>query len=73
MELHENNGKHGGGVFSSGRKSAFGAQKGIETPCAKRITGADWKKSPCTSVEQEENHEKGPRWSWARNQMGNVN
>ncbi len=25
----------------------------------------------CQSVEQEENHEKGPRWSWARNQMGN--
>jgi autotransporter-associated beta strand protein len=23
-------------------------------------------------VEQEENHEKGPRWSWTRNQMGNV-
>jgi len=25
----------------------------------------------CQSVEQEENHEKGPRWSWATNQMGN--
>jgi hypothetical protein len=24
-------------------------------------------------VEQEENHEKGPRRSWARNQMGNPN
>jgi hypothetical protein len=25
----------------------------------------------CKPVEQEEDHEKGPRWSWARNQMGN--
>ena len=24
-------------------------------------------------MEQEENHEKGPRWSWARIQTGNVN
>jgi hypothetical protein len=23
-------------------------------------------------MEQDENHEKGPRWSWARNHMGNV-
>ena len=29
-------------------------------------------KSSCKPVEQEENREKGPRWSWARNQMGNV-
>ena len=28
-------------------------------------------KRTCKSVEQEENHEKGPRWSWARIQMGN--
>jgi hypothetical protein len=25
----------------------------------------------CTSVEQEEIHERGPRWSWASYQMGN--
>jgi len=31
---------------------------------------ADWK-GICKSVEQEENHEKGPRCPWARNQMGN--
>jgi hypothetical protein len=30
-------------------------------------------KRACKPVEKEENHEKGPRWSWARNQMGNVN
>jgi hypothetical protein len=29
-------------------------------------------KVTCKSVEQEENHEKGPRGSWARNHMGNV-
>jgi hypothetical protein len=29
-------------------------------------------KSDCKSLEQEENHEKGRRWSWARNQMGNI-
>ncbi len=29
------------------------------------------RKKPCKSVEWEENHEKGPRWSWARNHMGN--
>jgi hypothetical protein len=28
-------------------------------------------KTTCASVEQEENHEKGPRWRWARTQMGN--
>jgi hypothetical protein len=26
----------------------------------------------CKSVEQEENNEKGSRWSLAGNQMGNV-
>jgi hypothetical protein len=25
----------------------------------------------CKPVEREENHEKGPRWSWAGNHMGN--
>ena len=28
-------------------------------------------KSSCEPVEQEENHEKGPRGSWAGNHMGN--
>jgi hypothetical protein len=26
----------------------------------------------CKSVEPEENHEKAPRWSWARMPMGNI-
>ena len=29
-------------------------------------------KSSCKRVEQEENHEKGPRGSWARNHVGNL-
>jgi hypothetical protein len=33
--------------------------------------GKKTEKKTCKPVEQEENHEKGPRWSWARNQMGN--
>jgi hypothetical protein len=28
-------------------------------------------KMACKSLEQAENHEKGPSWSWARIQMGN--
>jgi hypothetical protein len=44
QQSHENNGKHGGGVFSSGRKWALGAKKGIETALCQRITGTDWKK-----------------------------
>jgi hypothetical protein len=39
--------------------------------CAREKPNADCKKETCESVEQEVNHEKGPRWSWARNQMGN--
>jgi hypothetical protein len=30
-------------------------------------------KKACKPTEQEENYEKGPRSSWARNQMGNIN
>jgi len=29
-------------------------------------------KKTCKSVEQEENHEKGPRWSGPRIQMGYI-
>ena len=40
-------------------------------PCAREKPRADWKKDLQICGEQEENHEKGPRRSWARNQMGN--
>jgi hypothetical protein len=37
-------GNHGGGVFSSGRKWALGAKKGIETVLCQKTTETDWKK-----------------------------
>jgi len=40
------------------------------TPCS-RESPARMGKSPCKCVEQAENHDKGPRGSWARNNMGN--
>ncbi len=59
--------------------SSHGEEKRVEkrkwqrsAPCAGEKSRADWKKG-CKSLEQEENHEKGPRWSWTRNPMGNVN
>ena len=72
QQLHGNIGNHGGGVFASGRKWALGAQKNIEHPLCQRITENGLEKSSCKPVEQEENHEKGPRRSWAKNHMGNV-
>ena len=71
MELHENNGNHGGGVFTSGRKKAWEHKKAIGTPPVPEKNRGRTGKKTCKSVEKEENHEKGPRWSWARNQMGN--
>jgi hypothetical protein len=37
-------GNHGGGVFSSGRKWALEAKKGIETALCQKTTETDWKK-----------------------------
>jgi hypothetical protein len=63
--------------------SSDGMEKRVERHKSQRIAPfaseeprADWKKDEkkktCKPVKQEENHEKGPRRSWARNQMGNV-
>jgi len=53
-------------------KSAWkGAKVNELLPLPEKNRWWTWK-SPCNSVEQEENHEKGLRGSWARNQMGNV-
>jgi hypothetical protein len=41
-------------------------------PFARENPWADWKRT-CKSLEQEENHEKGPRLSWVRNETGNIN
>jgi hypothetical protein len=71
QQSHENNGKHGGGVFSSEKNWACGAKKASKQPCA-REKPRGIEKRTCKPVEKEENHEKGPRGSWARNQMGNV-
>jgi len=64
---------HGGVVFASGRKGALVAKKAIETSLFQRITGADWKKALANVWSRPritEDHQKGPRWSWARNQKG---
>ena len=53
-------------------KKGIGAKKGIETPPVPEKNRGRTGKKTCKSVEKEENHEKGPRWSWARNQMGNI-
>jgi hypothetical protein len=46
----------------------FGSFRARERPTAVR---KKVERRTCKSVKQEENQEKGPRWSWARNQMGN--
>jgi hypothetical protein len=46
------------------------AEKKRNSPCAREKPRPDWKKD-LQPVAREENHEKGLRWSWARNQMGN--
>src|ERR1039457_63076 len=55
-----------------GKKKDIGAQKGIGTPPVPEKSGGRTGKKSCEPVASEENHENGPRWSWARNQMGKV-
>jgi len=53
-------------------KQGMRAKKAPKHPrCQRKIEGEP--KKLCQSVEQAENHKKGPRWSWAGNHMGNVN
>jgi len=59
--------------------SSHGVEKRVKrrkshrnTPCAGKNRGRTGKKI-CKPMEQEENHEKDPHWSWARSQMGNIN
>jgi hypothetical protein len=49
------------------------AKKSTETPPVPEKNRGRTKKKLCQSVEQAENHKKGPRWSWAGNYMGNIN
>ena len=46
------------------------AEKKSNSPCASEKPRPDWKMD-LQPVAREENNEKGLRWSWARNQMGN--
>lgn len=50
---------------------AVESKKAAEHPLCRKKPGADWKRT-CKLAAQEESHKKGPRWSWTRNQMGNV-
>jgi hypothetical protein len=55
-----------------GWKSAWKGANGNEAPPVPEKNRGRTGKRTCKSMEQEENHEKAPRWSWARNHMGNV-
>ena len=72
QQSHENNGKNGRGVFTSGRKLVLAAKTVNETPPFQRITGVDWKKVLANMLSRQKIIIKGSRCSWARNHMGNV-
>jgi len=73
LQLGEGNtGNHGGGVFAWGGKACEKAQIAAKRPLCQRITGTDWKKVLANRWNRKRIAKKGPRWSWARNQMGNV-
>jgi hypothetical protein len=70
QQSHEKSGNNGRGVFTFGRKLVLGAKTVNETPLFQKITGADWKIILANLWSRQritKNHEKGPRWSWARN------
>jgi hypothetical protein len=54
------------------KKKGLGARKGTGTPAVPAKDRGWTGKKACKSVNQEKNRKKGPRWSWAWNQMGNV-
>jgi hypothetical protein len=58
-------------VSSHSGETGLESQKNIETPPVPEKNPRRTEKRTCKSVEQEENHEKGLRWSWTRNHMGN--
>jgi hypothetical protein len=60
-----------GEVSSHPGDKGIGAKNGVETPPAPGKNRWRTGKMICKSVEQHENHEKVPRRSWSRNQMGN--
>jgi hypothetical protein len=71
---HENNGNYGKGVFTSGRKWALGAKRASEHPLCQRKAEGGFENGIANMWSRQritKNHHKGPRGSWARNQMGN--
>jgi hypothetical protein len=73
--LHENHGNNGGGVFAWGGKAYAKAQLATNRSLCERKTDFGPEKKTCQPLEKAENHknhQKCPRWSWARNHMGNL-
>src|SRR5271163_2762860 len=71
---HENEGNHGRGVFKWHEKVCGKAQLSTNRSLCQRKTEFGPEKKTCQPLEQAENdknHQKSPRWSWATNQMGN--
>jgi hypothetical protein len=58
-------------VSSHPGETRLAGQKNIETPPVPKKNRGRTGKTTCNPMEQEENHEKGLPWSWARDQMGN--
>jgi hypothetical protein len=58
-------------VFAWGGKACGKAHLTTNRRQCQIKTDGELEELTCNPVEQEENHEEGSRWSWARNQMGN--
>jgi len=56
----------------SREEKGIGAKKTSKHPLCQRKNEGGQARRLAIAVEKEENHEKGPRCSWARNQMGNI-
>src|ERR1035437_5373250 len=67
---HENNARKR--CLRIREKMGVGSQKWHRNSPVPENNRDGLEKSSCKPVEQEENHEKGPLGSWARNHMGNV-
>jgi hypothetical protein len=63
-ESHENNGNHGGGVFTSRRKMALEPTMASKHLPRRTKTEADWKKD-LQIYEAGRKSRKNPRRSWA--------
>ena len=73
MELHENTGNYGGGVFAWGGKACEKAQIAAKRPPVPEKNRGQTGKRDLQTCGAGRKSQKGPRWSCARNQMGNIN